>query len=57
MVVGWCIWCHTNAIIFDGASVSLGQWKATFKYEFALIIHRAKPLTNALLSNWLSKFR
>jgi hypothetical protein len=57
MVVGWCIWCHTNAIIFDGASVSLGQWKATFKYEFALIIHRAKPSTNALLSNWLSKFR
>jgi hypothetical protein len=57
MVAGWCIWCHRNAIIFDGASVSLGPWKAAFKDEFALIIHRAKPSTKALLSNWLSKFR
>jgi hypothetical protein len=27
MVGGWTIWCHGNAIIFDGAVISLGRWK------------------------------
>jgi hypothetical protein len=48
------IWCHRNVIIFDGASTSLGRWKEAFKDEFALIIHRAKPMTKILLTNWLS---
>jgi hypothetical protein len=54
MVVGWMIWCHQNAIIFDGALVFLLRCKVAFIYEFPLIIHRAKPLKRILLQNWLS---
>jgi hypothetical protein len=54
MVAGWTIWCHSNAIIFDGASLSLGRWKEAFKDEYSLIIHRVKPSTMSLLNNWPS---
>jgi hypothetical protein len=56
MVAGWTIWCHLNAVIFDGATISLSRWRAAFKDEFALIIQRAKPSTNRLLKSWLSSF-
>jgi hypothetical protein len=54
MVGGWTIWCHQNAIIFDGADISLSHWKEAFKDEFSLVILRAKPSSSALLKNWLS---
>jgi hypothetical protein len=54
MVSGWTIRCHRNAIIFDGADISLSHWKEAFKDEFGLVIIRAKPSTSTLLNNWLS---
>jgi hypothetical protein len=42
---------HRNAIIFDGASRSLGRSKEAFRYEFSLIIHGAKLSNKVLLSN------
>jgi hypothetical protein len=56
MIVGWSIWCHRNAIIFDGASLSLGRWRQGFKAELSLTIHQAKPSTKELLINWPSSF-
>jgi hypothetical protein len=56
MIAGWSIWCHRNAIIFDGASPYLGRWREGFKVELLLIIHRAKPSTKELLIDWLSNF-
>jgi hypothetical protein len=56
MVAGWIIWCHRNAIIFDGAVVSLSCWRDAFKNEFALLIYKAKPLTKRLLESWPSSF-
>jgi hypothetical protein len=50
------IWYLMNAIIFDGAPVSLGQWREAFRNKFALIMHRAKPWTKALLKKCLSSF-
>jgi hypothetical protein len=54
MVSGWTIRCHRNAIIFDGADISLSHWKEAFKDEFGLVIIRAKPSISTLLNNWLS---
>jgi hypothetical protein len=55
MVAGWTIRCYCNAIIFDGASFSLGRRKQAFKDEFALIIHKAKPSIKSPLKSWLSR--
>jgi hypothetical protein len=55
-MAGWTIWCYHNAVIFDGPVVSLSRWRAAFKDEFVLIIHRAKPSTKWLLDSWLCSF-
>jgi hypothetical protein len=47
MVAGWMIWCHRNAVIFDGAAVSLSRWREAFRDEFSLIMHRANPSTKS----------
>jgi hypothetical protein len=51
MVARWIIWCHQNAVIFDGALVSFRRWKEAFRDEFGLLLHRAKPSTKSLLQS------
>nr|TKW32091.1 hypothetical protein SEVIR_2G147300v2 [Setaria viridis] len=47
-----CIWTHRNSIIFYGRSLSLVRWRQSFKDEFALILHRAKPSLKQELETW-----
>jgi hypothetical protein len=44
MIADWTIWCHRNAVIFDG-------WKFSFKEELSPIIHRAKPSMKSLINS------
>jgi hypothetical protein len=48
-VAVWTIWCHYNAVIFDGAAVSLSHWREAFRDEFSLIMQRVKHSTKSLL--------
>lgn len=50
----WSIWMAQNDFIFRNIQPSSQKWRATFKKEFALVIHRAKKyFPQKLIEQWL----
>ena len=52
----WTIWTARNELIFQGIQPSLGQCRATFKKELALLMHRVKAKHKPQLEEWISSF-
>jgi hypothetical protein len=49
----WGIWKCCNKKIFENIQPSLHGWRAIFKYDLELNIHRVKPAHKKSLSIWL----
>ena len=43
IVAAWGIWKERNDKHFRGVQPTLRSWKARFKSDFAMLVHRAKP--------------
>jgi len=52
----WTIWTARNELIFQGIQPSLGQCRATFKKELALLMHRVKAKHKPQSEEWISSF-
>ena len=51
----WHLWSRRNDLIFNGIQAKFGKWKADFKDEFTLHLHRIKktekPLWQSLINS------
>jgi hypothetical protein len=49
----WQIWLKRNALIFDNVQPSLTIWKADFKEDFTLLLHRVKEEDRPRYQSWI----
>jgi hypothetical protein len=52
IIMSWCIWKEQNGWLFNNENPSVQHCRATFKSEFALVIHIAKGQRAILMSKW-----
>jgi hypothetical protein len=50
----WSIWHERNAWIFNFEYPQVAKCLATFRREFALVIHRANPTWSVGMESWIS---
>jgi hypothetical protein len=48
----WGIWKQRNGWIFEGKH-QLESWRAVFKKDIGLIVHRVKPANKEALFDWV----
>lgn len=53
MIVDWSISKERNAYIFNGKAPSVAAWKAIFKSEVKLHLHRLPPHYHFVIMSWL----
>jgi hypothetical protein len=56
ILMSWSIWMARNALIFDSVAPSVQSTIEIFKYNFAMVIHRAKTRNAPFMSIWLENF-
>jgi hypothetical protein len=42
MIGAWNIWKERNQLLFKGIAPSVNSWKARFRSDFKLLVHRTK---------------
>jgi hypothetical protein len=53
VILCWCIWKEQNSWIFNNEDPPVERCKATFKREFAMVIHRSKERLVPEMQAWL----
>ena len=56
ILMSWSIWVTRNALIFDAVAPTVQSTIEIFKYNFAMVIHRAKRKYAPLMSIWLENY-
>jgi hypothetical protein len=54
ILMSWSIWTECNAWLFGNEDPDPLKCKQTFKREFVMVIHRAKPSKIQEMEEWLS---
>ena len=52
----WGLWKQRNNHIFEGAPFSVPAWKAVFKKDLGLLVHRVKVSHKKPLEDWIAAF-
>jgi hypothetical protein len=52
-VAAWSIWKERNNLHFNGVTPQVLSWKARFKADFALVVHRTKGSLHNFISGLL----
>jgi hypothetical protein len=52
----WGIWKIRNGVIFESEQPNFRAWKAIFKHDLGLLVHRVKSSQKEELSNWIDSF-
>jgi hypothetical protein len=56
VTMSWAIWIMRNDIIFKHLAHSIRRCKEVFKFEFALVILRAKARFHPQIDQWIEHF-
>jgi len=52
----WGIWKQRNGLIFEKKQPSIQAWRAVFKKDLSLVVHRIKPKHKEALATWVDSF-
>nr|TKW18802.1 hypothetical protein SEVIR_5G455600v2 [Setaria viridis] len=53
ILMTWSIWTIRNNWMFNGIDPSVDLCKRKFKFEFSLLLHRARPALIPAMTDWV----